>query len=334
MANMINLTLTANSKPVNVLSSNVISIITNGSGSTVNVLGKGARLRDLVVTQTPAQVAALANGIIAFTNLNDATTVYVNISKIFLVVPNGNGSDLTLDTGYLPTVLSVTANPAAVQALVNANAAGNANDFVNLTQVTYDFANVIVTTFDAATSVDVANDIITTVAHGYSLNDTLVFSTGGTLPTGISAATAYYVVTKTNDTYQISATRGGGVLNITGTGTGTITAKSNLFGIVSFGAQGILPNKALLVRTFVDVATSFTSGGAAQIALSTTQAANQIVSAAVLASWAAGLVEGLSDGTMANAVKLTAQREIVMPITVAVLTAGRLTLNVQYVSGS
>lgn len=336
MANSINLTLVDNSKSAIVLSANVRKVVATGTGATVMAISKGARLKSLVVTQTPAQVAALMDGLVAFTDLVDATTVYINVNSILLVTPEGNGSKMIINAGYLPLDVSVTATPEAVQAIINSNSSDLVGDSLGLVALTYDFATKSAAkTFNAVTGVDIATNTITSVAHGFVVNDTLVFSTAGTLPTGISAATAYYVVAKTLDTYQVSATRGGGVLDITAVGVGTITATSNILGIVSFGTAGVLADKTIIKRSYMDVATSVTSGGSAQIAISTTQGANQIVSAAVLGTvYAAGLHEGLSDGTMAASVKMTASREVIATITVAVLTAGKLKIYLETVPGA
>jgi hypothetical protein len=69
-----------------------------------------------------------------------------------------------------------------------------------------------------------ATDVITvSAAHGLVVGDRVRFSnSGGALPAGISAATDYYVLTvPLTTTLTISATPGGSVLDITGTGTGT-----------------------------------------------------------------------------------------------------------------
>lgn len=74
----------------------------------------------------------------------------------------------------------------------------------------------------ATITADAATDIITSAAHGLSNGDTVTFfNSGGALPTGISAATYYYVITATTNTFQISATVGGSALDITGAGSGT-----------------------------------------------------------------------------------------------------------------
>lgn len=46
---------------------------------------------------------------------------------------------------------------------------------------------------------------------------------GGSLPTGFTAATTYYIVGATSTTFQLSATRGGSPINSSGSGSGTLT---------------------------------------------------------------------------------------------------------------
>jgi hypothetical protein len=65
----------------------------------------------------------------------------------------------------------------------------------------------------------------TTSDHGLVANDTVIFSTTGALPTGLSTNTVYYVIAAglTNDDFEISATQGGAAINTSGTQSGTHT---------------------------------------------------------------------------------------------------------------
>ncbi len=62
-----------------------------------------------------------------------------------------------------------------------------------------------------------AADLFTATAHGLVNGDT-VLVTGSTMPTGLVAGVTYYVVNKTDDTFQLSATSGGAAINVTGDG--------------------------------------------------------------------------------------------------------------------
>lgn len=60
-------------------------------------------------------------------------------------------------------------------------------------------------------------DVFTSYAHGLVNGNQviLVAPEGGTLPTGVSALTRYYVVSATTDTFQLSATFGGTAITLT-----------------------------------------------------------------------------------------------------------------------
>lgn len=66
-------------------------------------------------------------------------------------------------------------------------------------------------------------------AHGYVNTDQIQFttSTTGILPTGISKNVAYFVINKTDYTFQVSLTSGGSAVNFTTSGTATIYTFKN-----------------------------------------------------------------------------------------------------------
>lgn len=69
--------------------------------------------------------------------------------------------------------------------------------------------------------------VVTWVAHGFEVGQPIVFTTTGTLPTGLTPGTVYYVVsTPSDDTFTVAATVGGAPIETTGAaGTGhTATA--------------------------------------------------------------------------------------------------------------
>jgi hypothetical protein len=74
---------------------------------------------------------------------------------------------------------------------------------------------------DACTFDGTTDKITTTYTHGLSDDDIVQFWTenGGTLPTGLSIETNYYVITDTATTFQVSATSGGAAIDFTGNGT-------------------------------------------------------------------------------------------------------------------
>jgi hypothetical protein len=66
--------------------------------------------------------------------------------------------------------------------------------------------------------------IATHTAHGLSEGDVVKF-TGGTMPTGLVASTAYYVKWISVNTFKLSATEGGAAITVSDNGSGTITGK-------------------------------------------------------------------------------------------------------------
>lgn len=93
-------------------------------------------------------------------------------------------------------------------------------------------AQIATATFDfATTDVDTSGETITEIAHGLVNGDEVTFTTTGTLPAGLSTGTTYYVVGKTDDTFQVSTTFGGSAVNITDQGSGTHTC--NYGGVIN-----------------------------------------------------------------------------------------------------
>lgn len=67
--------------------------------------------------------------------------------------------------------------------------------------------------------VNTSTETITYAAHGLSNGETVTYNNGGgTSITGLTSGTAYYVVGKTTNTFQVSLTSGGAAINLTGTG--------------------------------------------------------------------------------------------------------------------
>ncbi len=70
--------------------------------------------------------------------------------------------------------------------------------------------------------------VFSCTAHGFVANDTVVFSTTGALPTGLTTGTTYYIISTGlgADTFRVSATQGGSAINTSGTQSGTHTVKN------------------------------------------------------------------------------------------------------------
>lgn len=78
------------------------------------------------------------------------------------------------------------------------------------------------------TSADPA--VVNWAGHGFSAGTPITFETTGTLPTGLSPDTTYYVVNPTTDTFSVAATPDGEAIETTTVGTGTQTAIAGMLG--------------------------------------------------------------------------------------------------------
>lgn len=79
--------------------------------------------------------------------------------------------------------------------------------------------------FKPFTMADTATDLIVAPAHGYSNDDVVVIITeigNTTIPTGLTAGVLYFVVSSLTDSFQLSATKAGAAINLTGKGSGLI----------------------------------------------------------------------------------------------------------------
>jgi len=76
--------------------------------------------------------------------------------------------------------------------------------------------------FKSFTVTQASPGVFTSVAHGLSANDTVIFNTDGALLTGLAVGTTYYVIATalTADVFEVSTTLAGSAVNTTGTQSG------------------------------------------------------------------------------------------------------------------
>lgn len=73
---------------------------------------------------------------------------------------------------------------------------------------------------DTVTMTVASPAVVTCTTYNYQVNDVVYFTTTGALPTGITAASPYFVISVSGNTFQISATQGGTAVVTTGTQSG------------------------------------------------------------------------------------------------------------------
>ena len=105
-------------------------------------------------------------------------------------------------------------------------------------------------------------------------------------------------------------------------------------GSINLGA--IIPDKAIITRTFYDVITTFTTAGADAGTIALTSEGAGDIKAAIAVSdagnpWDAGRHDGIQAGAVANFIKTTAARQLVLTIAGQVVTAGKLVLFAEYI---
>lgn len=79
-------------------------------------------------------------------------------------------------------------------------------------------------------TVNTSTDVIAVTAHGYANGDMVIFRTasdGAVLPSPLVPELIYYVVNKTTNDFQVSTTSGGGAVDITSAGSGTLEVWKN-----------------------------------------------------------------------------------------------------------
>lgn len=129
--------------------------------------------------------------------------------------------------GYKHRLLS---DVSLVSSTVNATDAENAPQGVWAVGTTYALGALVQVDSPTFTFTAVANStILTATAHGWANDHVVKVSTTTTLPAGLTAATDYYIVQATTDTFKLSLTKNGApiITTTTGTGTHTVTVASH-----------------------------------------------------------------------------------------------------------
>lgn len=106
--------------------------------------------------------------------------------------------------------------------------------------------------------------------------------------------------------------------------------------VAAHGLGVFLPAKAIIVRTWHQVVTGFTSAANTGTVALKAEAANDLYTATAVSDatlGTTGFKEGIPDGTAAKFVQASVERELVATVAVQALTAGRLVLHVEYAIG-
>ena len=135
--------------------------------------------------------------------------------------PTFNGSNYVgINIVNRPTVIVAPSAPASGITIVNATGY-NVNVMLNtsgsFTSNIVSQAPIYPITFTIASP-----GVVNWTSHGLSAGNLVVFSTAGSLPTGLTAGVPYYVLSPglSANSFEVSATNGGAAINFTGVATG------------------------------------------------------------------------------------------------------------------
>lgn len=146
------------------------------------------------------------------------------------------------DTGasFTPPVVSgLTINRVNLDIPISGNGAGSTIDRIYYADLFQGFQYVVARYASGATrhhyvdgkssTVTISNAspaVVTWTAHDLQAGQEVKFATTGSLPTGLTAGTTYYVISAglTANTFEVSATLGGAAINTSSAGSGTHTA--------------------------------------------------------------------------------------------------------------
>ena len=220
------------------LSAQQSSLIQGERGTLIQINSAGSAITALAGTYAAFKVGSGTPDYFIGEIYSNATTLSCTFTKSALACTFTNATPTVATsathglTTYDPIVLSGGSLPTGVSAGTYYVTVVDSNTFKISTTIANAYGGTFVasssTGSGTAVSALTAPMVVTATAHGLNIGDQVIFS-GGSLPTGVSAGTIYYVtnVIDTND-FAISASLGGSTVVTTSTGSGTGTPSKYL----------------------------------------------------------------------------------------------------------
>ena len=123
--------------------------------------------------------------------------------------------------GHLYASAGINANDAD-PALIIQDFLTNAQYGVLFPSASIDATTLLSQSRSSTVTISIASPaVVTWAAHGLSNGNGVVFSTGGALPTGLTAGTLYYVIAAATNTFEVALHQGGAAINTSGSQSGT-----------------------------------------------------------------------------------------------------------------
>lgn len=126
-------------------------------------------------------------------------------------------------------VSSQTANPDSVAVTLDTTGRVDSVAIFNVSAATARFTMSDQTAGQTFTVTLGTPGVVTCVGHGFADGDDVTLTTTGALPTGLAQHTVYYVVNKTDDTFELSLTVGGASIDTSVSQSGTHTVAEVVF---------------------------------------------------------------------------------------------------------
>ncbi len=188
--------------------------------------------------------------------------------------------------------------------------------------------------YSNATDVDIVADTVHIPNHGLKAGQSLgVKVTSGTITTGLTATTAYYVISVDGSTIAFATSRAnafaGTKVNLTAIPTGVITLYPNGNGITL--SEVIIPNGHAVVNAYYHVTTTAIATASSGTLAISVEGANDIVSAAAISTnvWddTDAVVLGIPDFATVGDFKITtADRPVTFTVGTSPWNTGELDL--------
>lgn len=153
-----------------------------------------------------------------------------NATSIAYIAGGTAGAETVLVTGLaiVVTIEDGVSTADEIKAAIEADVDANALVTITVSGTGTNAQDAVAATLleNGTGDVDIANDLVREVGHGFETGRKIALTTGGTLPTGLSA-TNYWLIKVDDDTFKFAASLvdalAGTAVNLTGYGTGTHT---------------------------------------------------------------------------------------------------------------
>lgn len=171
--------------------------------------------------------------------VNNEITIDVDADNILAAA----GQNVNLNGFRLTNIAAPLADTdAANKAYADSVAQGLTVKEASRAATTGNFVSTYFDDTELVTAVTVGTDTLTSVSHVFSTGDRVKINSTGAVPGGLIAGTTYFVIDVDSDNFKLAATAsdaaGGTAVNITDTGSGTITVAHTLYLVA--GANGAI----------------------------------------------------------------------------------------------